>query len=61
MANSQRFAEDAARTGFAGPLDAWRGSKHASAAASMRGLGTTDTVVPWRACLDLAASWGWRE
>ena len=34
---------------------------HASAAASMRGLGTTDTVVPWRECLGLASQWGWRD
>lgn len=34
---------------------------HASAAASMRGLGTTDTVVSWRECINLAAKWGWRE
>lgn len=34
---------------------------HASAAASVRGLGTTDTVVSWRECLALAASWGWRN
>lgn len=34
---------------------------HASAAASMRGLGTTDKVVSWRECLDLATRWGWRE
>ncbi len=34
---------------------------HASAAASMRGLGTTDTAASWRECLDLAAKWGWRD
>ena len=34
---------------------------HASAAASVRGLGTTDTVMAWRDCLDLASSWGWRD
>ena len=33
---------------------------HASAAASVRGLGTTDTVVSWRKCLELASGWGWR-
>ena len=33
---------------------------HASAAASVRGLGTTDTVVAWRECLALASRWGWR-
>lgn len=34
---------------------------HASAAASVRGLGTTDTVVAWRDCLGLASQWGWRK
>lgn len=34
---------------------------HASAAASVRGLGTTDTVVSWRECLALASRWGWRN
>lgn len=34
---------------------------HASAAASVRGLGTTDTVVGWRECLELASRWGWRN
>ncbi|NKB29753.1 MAG: carbohydrate kinase family protein [Rhodobacteraceae bacterium] len=34
---------------------------HASAAASVRGLGTTDTVVAWRDCLTLASNWGWRK
>lgn len=34
---------------------------HASAAASVRGLGTTDTVAPWRECLALATQWGWRN
>jgi len=34
---------------------------HASAAASVRGLGTTDTVVSWSDCLELASSWGWRS
>lgn len=34
---------------------------HASAAASVRGLGTTDTVVAWRDCLALASRWGWRK
>ena len=34
---------------------------HASAAASMPGLGTTDKVVSWQECLALAAQWGWRE
>lgn len=34
---------------------------HAAAAASVRGLGTTDTVISWRECLDLASHWGWRN
>lgn len=34
---------------------------HASAAASIRGLGTTDAVMAWRDCLKLASSWGWRS
>lgn len=34
---------------------------HGSAAASVRGLGTTDTVVAWRDCLELASRWGWRN
>ena len=34
---------------------------HASAAASLRGLGTTDAVLSWRECLSLASRWGWRE
>lgn len=34
---------------------------HAAAAASLRGLGTTDSVEPWRRCLDIASAWGWRE
>ena len=34
---------------------------HASAAASVRGLGTTDTVASWRDCLELASVWGWRD
>ncbi|MEP2028792.1 MAG: carbohydrate kinase family protein [Paracoccaceae bacterium] len=34
---------------------------HASAAASVRGLGTTDTVMAWSQCLELASSWGWRS
>lgn len=34
---------------------------HASAAASIRGLGTTDTVVAWQDCLSLASQWGWRR
>ena len=34
---------------------------HASAAASVRGLGTTDTVVSWQECLELASCWGWQN
>lgn len=34
---------------------------HAAAAASLRSVGTTGTVESWRACLDLATRWGWRE
>ncbi len=34
---------------------------HAAAAASVRGLGTTDTVVSWRECLELASCWGWQN
>jgi sugar/nucleoside kinase (ribokinase family) len=33
---------------------------HASAAASLRAISTTDSVVPWRDCLALADRWGWR-
>ena len=34
---------------------------HAAAAASLRGISTTGSVESWRACLDLARRWGWRE
>lgn len=34
---------------------------HASAAACLRTLSTTDGVEPWRACLELAQQWGWRD
>ena len=34
---------------------------HATAAASVRSLGTTETVVFWRECLELASRWGWRN
>lgn len=34
---------------------------HASAAASVRGLGTTDSMVSWKECLALASHWGWRD
>lgn len=33
---------------------------HATAAASLRDVGTTAKVESWRACLDLADRWGWR-
>ena len=32
---------------------------HASAAASLRGASTTDTVEAWQTCLQLAEGWGW--
>lgn len=34
---------------------------HATAAASVRGLGTTETVVGWQDCLALASHFGWRK
>ena len=34
---------------------------HASAAASLRGASTTDTVEAWQTCLQLAEGWGWNE
>jgi sugar/nucleoside kinase (ribokinase family) len=34
---------------------------HASAAASLRGAATTDTVEAWQACLELAERWGWND
>ena len=33
---------------------------HASAASSVRSLGTTDAVMSWQECLKLASTWGWR-
>ncbi|MFO1039247.1 MAG: carbohydrate kinase family protein [Geminicoccaceae bacterium] len=33
---------------------------HASAAASLRSMSTTDTVESWQTCLALADGWGWR-
>lgn len=33
---------------------------HASAAASLRASSTTAAVLNWKACLELAESWGWR-
>jgi sugar/nucleoside kinase (ribokinase family) len=34
---------------------------HATAAVSLRSLSTTGAVEPWRKCLELANSWGWRS
>jgi sugar/nucleoside kinase (ribokinase family) len=34
---------------------------HAVAAASLRAISTTGAVESWRACLDLARRWGWRD
>jgi sugar/nucleoside kinase (ribokinase family) len=34
---------------------------HASAAASLRGASTTDTVETWQLCLQLADGWGWND
>jgi sugar/nucleoside kinase (ribokinase family) len=34
---------------------------HASAAASLRGASTTDTVEKWQTCLQLAEGWGWND
>ncbi len=34
---------------------------HASAAASIRHIGTTDAVVGWADCLELASQFGWRS
>jgi sugar/nucleoside kinase (ribokinase family) len=33
---------------------------HAAAAASLRGIGTTDRIENWKRCLELAEAWGWR-
>jgi len=32
-----------------------------SAAASLRGASTTDTVEKWQLCLQLADGWGWND
>ncbi len=42
------------------PIDEALRLAHASAAASLRAVATTDSVVSWRECLDLARGWGWR-
>jgi sugar/nucleoside kinase (ribokinase family) len=34
---------------------------HAAAAASLRSMGTTDSVETWQACRALADRWGWRD
>lgn len=34
---------------------------HASSAACLRSLSTTDGVETWRSCLALAERWGWRD
>ena len=34
---------------------------HATAAASLRAISTTDAVESWQACLDLAGRWGWND
>jgi sugar/nucleoside kinase (ribokinase family) len=34
---------------------------HATAAASLRAISTTGAVESWRACLELAERWGWRD
>ena len=34
---------------------------HATAAASIRHIGTTDSVVGWSECLELASQFGWRD
>ena len=42
------------------PVDRAMRLAHAAAAASLRGMSTTDTVESWQRCLDLADGWGWR-
>ncbi|ALN75453.1 carbohydrate kinase family protein [Aureimonas sp. AU20] len=60
-------AGDAFAAGFVyGLHESWPVSEslslaHASAAASLRDVGTTGGVESWRACLDLAEGWGWRH
>jgi len=41
-------------------LDRGLALAHAAAAASLRGLSTSESVEPWQACLALADRWGWR-
>lgn len=43
------------------PLEAAVTLGHAAAATSLRGMGTSDAVEPWRQCLRLAEQWGWRK
>lgn len=43
------------------PLDDALSLAHAAAASSLRAMSTTDAVMPWRQCLDLAKGWGWRH
>jgi sugar/nucleoside kinase (ribokinase family) len=43
------------------PLEQSLALANASAAASLRSVTTNGSVVPWRECLALAESWGWRE
>ena len=34
---------------------------HATAATSVRGIGTSDTVESYKRCLEIADEWGWRD
>ncbi|URK89389.1 carbohydrate kinase family protein (plasmid) [Rhizobium sp. RCAM05350] len=34
---------------------------HATAAASLRNISTTESVESWKDCLALASQWGWRH
>jgi sugar/nucleoside kinase (ribokinase family) len=43
------------------PLDDAIALGHAAAAASLRGMGTSDAVENWKQCLLLANQWGWRS
>jgi sugar/nucleoside kinase (ribokinase family) len=42
-------------------LDDTASLAHATAAASLRAMATTDSVEAWRTCLALAEQWGWRD